>query len=410
MIRYTSFAVFIFSAISLIIPSGFSVGAALLLLGSLSLFKQDATVQLNKQDKILIAILLFYFLIFVMLNLLHGEGIKEFDLPLRFLLAVPALLLLRAYPPSPAYYWAGLIVGGVLAGCFTGWQNLFLGQDRAGGHTNPIQYGNISFILGILCLAGFNWAQQQRRAALWIVLLIAGAIMGLLGSLFTGSRGSWMGLPVCLCILYWYYGGTLDKRYVVSAIAVLAIGLTVIYVTPRTEVKTRAELAVNEARDYLRNKNAVTSIGVRMEMWRTAFIVIPERPWFGWGKTGFVARESTLIQDGTINAFMQDNNHVYNEWLDALVKRGVFGLIALLSLYCVPFAFFIHTLRHGHAVQRPYALAGLLLITCFISFGFSQVFMAHNTGVMTLGFMLVILWGLLRNSPQHDTCIAGVAP
>lgn len=48
MTRYTSFAVFIFSAISLIIPSGFSVGATLLLLGSLSLFKQDATVQLNK--------------------------------------------------------------------------------------------------------------------------------------------------------------------------------------------------------------------------------------------------------------------------------------------------------------------------------------------------------------------------
>lgn len=29
-------------------------------------------------------------------------------------------------------------------------------------------------------------------------------------------------------------------------------------------------------------------------------------------------------------------------------------------------------------------------------FGWTQVFLAHNTGVMILGFMLVILWGLLK--------------
>jgi O-antigen ligase len=397
MTRYTSFAVFIFSAIALIVPSGFSFGAALLLIGSVTLLKTGNSAHLNKEDRMVVAVLLFYFLVFVALNLLHGEGIKEYDLPLRFLYAVPALLLLRAYPPAPAFYWAGLIVGGILAGCFAGWQVLFLGAERAGGYTNQIQYGDISFIIGILCLAGFGWAAEQRKATQWIYSLVAGAVFGILGALLTGSRGSWIGLPVCLCVLF-YCANKFSKKYLSGAICLLAVCFGIIYFTPGTGFKARAEAAGKEAQEYLHEKNAVTSIGVRMEMWRTALLVIPERPWLGWGKTGFVAHESALIKEGKVDPFMKDNNHVYNEWLDAMVKRGLPGLIALLALYFVPLAFFVRYLRQGNAMQRPYALGGILLIVCYISFGFSQVFMAHNMGVMTLGFMLVILWGLLRGA------------
>lgn len=396
MIGYTSIAVFIFSAIALIIPSGFSVGAAMLLLGAVVLFKRNGKLQLDREDRLLIWVLLFYFVVSVAANLFHHEVLKEYDLPLRFLLAVPALLLLRAYPPSPACFWGGLAVGGILAGIFTGWQNLFLGQDRAGGHTNPIQYGNISFIIGMLCLAGFSWAQFQSRKLFWTVFLIVGALMGLLGSLFAGSRGSWVGLPLCLIVLFMYYGGTFNKRYVFGGITALILFFGIIYATPRTEVKARAEMAVKETQDYFKHKNAVTNVGVRFEMWRAAILVIPERPWLGWGKAGFVERESALIKAGTINAFMQDNNHVYNEWLDAQVKHGVPGLLALLALYFIPLALFGRRFRQKNDRSAPYAVAGILLIISYFGFGWTQVFLAHNTGVMILGFMLVILWGLLK--------------
>lgn len=54
MIGYTSIAVFIFSAIALIIPSGFSVGAAMLLLGAVVLFKRNGKLQLDREDRLLI--------------------------------------------------------------------------------------------------------------------------------------------------------------------------------------------------------------------------------------------------------------------------------------------------------------------------------------------------------------------
>ncbi|WP_050463525.1 O-antigen ligase family protein [Herbaspirillum autotrophicum] len=396
MIGYTSFAVFLFFAISLIIPSGFSVGATALLLGGLVLFRRDVRLRLDSEDRLLIAVLLFYFVVAVIMNLIHGEIIKEYDLPLRFLLAIPALLVLRVYPPTPRYFWAGLAIGGILAGLFTGWQNLFVLHGRANGYTNAIQYGNISFIIGMLCLAGLGWAKEQSRANVWVLFLIVGAVMGMLGSMFTGSRGSWVGLPVCLYLLYRCYGGTISKRYLVGIISALVVICAVIYMIPRTDVKARVQLAFAEAQDYAKTRNADSSIGTRMEMWRAGALAAQERPLLGWGKAGFVVRETELINEGKVSPLMKDNNHVYNEWLDAIVKRGVPGLLVLLALYLVPLYLFAGYLRRGSAAQRPYALCGLMLIVCYIGFGFSQVFMAHNTGVMTLGFTLVILWGLLK--------------
>jgi O-antigen ligase len=399
---FTSFAVFLYSAISLIVPSGFSIGSGLLVLGSIVLLgKKHRCAVLSKEDRILIGVFLFYFAVSVAMNLLHREIGKEYDLPLRFLLVVPALLLLRAYPPAPAYFWGGLGVGGILSGLYAGWQNLGLDLDRAGGHTNPIQYGNISFIIGMLSLTGIAWAMRQKNARTWMVFLAIGGLLGLAGSLFTGSRGSWAGLPFCLPVLYVCYGSEVDKRHVWRVCAVALAIVAVVFLIPRSGVRERAELAFKEAGMYMKSKNAETSIGTRMEMWRTGFLAVEDSPLLGLGKGGFVKWESSQIDAGRVDPFMRGNNHVYNEWLDATVKRGLPGLMALLLLYFVPLWFFVAALKSADGRAKSYAVGGIVLIANYIGFGFSQVFLAHNTGVMTFAFTTVILWSLLREEQRQ---------
>lgn len=404
MNQFTSLAVFLYSAISLIVPSGFSIGSGFLVLGSLALLKKR-DVPLNREDKLLMIVFFFYFAVSVGMNVLHGEIIKEYDLPLRFLLAIPALMLLRAYPPSPAFFWAGLGIGGVLAGLYTGWQNLFILHARAGGHTNQIQYGNISFIIGILCLTGLGWAILQRDSRKWIIFLSCGFVMGMLGSLFTGSRGSWVGLPFCLYIMYRCYGGEVSKRYAWGGIVFVMVAVAVAYTIPRTQLKARSELAISESITYFKVRNAETSIGTRIEMWRAGAMAAAERPVLGWGKAGFVDWESAAIDAGRVHPFMRENNHVYNEWLDAEVKRGILGLIALLALYAVPMRLFVARLKTASRRTKPYAIGGIMLVVNYICFGFSQVFLAHNTGVMTLAFSTVILWGLLRGEEAKENAL-----
>jgi O-antigen ligase len=401
MNRFTSFAVFLYSAISLVIPSGYSVGAGLLVLGSLVLLKKrDLT--LSRDDLRLMAVFFFYFLVSICMNVLHAESFREYDLPFRFLLAIPALLLLRAYPPAPVFFWSGLAVGAIAAGLFAGWQNLTLHGMRAGGHTNPIQYGNVSSILGILCLVGLDWGRRQRKTVLWTVVLLSGFVMGMLGSMFTGSRGSWVGFPFCLVVLFRCYYTDLGRRYIYAGIASVVVAIAVAYAIPRTELQARTKLAINEGVTYLKIRNAETSIGTRIEMWRAGAMAATERPWLGWGKAGFVAWEAAAIDAGRVHPFMRNNNHVYNEWLDAQVKRGVFGLIALLALYAVPIYMFVAQLKLVGARAKPYAIAGIMIFINYIFFGFSQVILTNNTGVMTLAFSTAILWALLRGEAEKE--------
>lgn len=400
MFLYTSFAVFIFSAISLVVPSGFSLGALLLVLGSPLLLRKRIKLDLNKEDVALIAVLASYFLVCAVGSWVHGGPINEYDSPIRFILAIPALLLLLAYPPKPSFFWGGLAVGAILAGLLTGWQNLFAGDMRAGGYTNPIQYGNISLLLGILCLGGLGWAFSQRRAGLWTGLLSAGAVMGMLGSLFTGSRGSWICLPFSLFILYKCHGGKFPKRYIVGSLVAIIVCSSIIYVTPRTEVKARISLATSEARDYFKNGNPDSSVGARFEMWRIGMMIFPEHPFLGWGQAGMMERKAKLIKEGAANAVIADHTHLHNEYIDALVKRGIPGLISVLALYLVPFVLFSRRVTHQNSNVRPYAIAGLLLSVCYISFDLTQAFLTHNNGVMIFNFMLIILWALLRDQEK----------
>lgn len=394
---YTSVAIFLFSAIAAIVPSGFSVGAVLLFAGSLVLLRGQARPASSRHDRIMILVLLFYFAVNAAANLIHAAPLREYDVPFRFVLAIPALLLLRACPPRPAFLWNGLAIGAIGAGFYSGWQNLVLGYMRAGGDTNPIQYGNISLTLGVLCLAGIQWSLTQRRAVLQTALLLAGAAMGMLGSMFSGSRGSWLGLPFALLVLYACYRGVIRKRHVIGGlVSVIAVCAT-LYAIPRTEVKARVLQAITETHEYMQSDDAETSVGARFEMWRMGVMIFPAHPWFGWGKEGYMKRAAELVKAGTVDPIVGQHSHLHNEYLDALVKRGVPGLLAVLLLYLVPFRLFALHFRRASPAAQPYAVAGMLLSACYIGFGLTQAFLTHNDGVMILGFMLVILWSIMRN-------------
>ncbi|WP_034298831.1 O-antigen ligase [Herbaspirillum sp. RV1423] len=397
MVVFTSVAVFLFSAIALVAASGFSLGAAMLVFGSLVLLhRRPASFRLERPDYLLIAALCVYFLINATANLVHAAPAREYDAPLRFALAIPALLLLIAYPPRAAAFWSGLTLGAIGAGLFAGWQFFVGGDMRAGGTTNPIQYGNISMVLGVLCLCGLSWAANRSHRLAWMATLCAGAMLGIAGSLFTGSRGSWLALPVCLSILAIHHGGVLGKRLLRGgAIAVCAV-FAVLWAVPQSGLKLRTQSAVVEASDYLANGNADSSVGARLEMWRTGVAMLPGHWLAGWGKQGMFDRKAELVRQGLAAPSIEEHTHLHNEYLDALVKRGLPGLLAVLLLYLAPLALFARRLKHGDGAVRGYALGGTLLAASYLTFGLTQAFLTHNNGVMIFAFMTVILWAGLR--------------
>lgn len=405
MVIYTSCAVFILLALALVVASGYSLGAAGLFLGSAALLWKRPRLGLKRADYCLIAVLFFYFFATAASNLYHADRLRDYDASLRFLLAIPVLLLLLAYPARPAALWGGLALGAISGGIYGTWQHLVEGIDRSGGTTNAIQYSNICILLGLLCGPGVAWARLQKRRLFWTVLLALGCFWGLFGSVMSGTRGSWIALPFCAAILALYQAGRHGKRYLYLGLLLLLALIGTVYAIPQSGVEARTAQAVQEAQEYLLHENAhntITSVGERLEMWRNALAMAPQHIWLGWGQRGYMQHKILLNEEGRLAFSVLEHSHAHNEYLDALVKHGMLGLLALLALYLMPLRLFLLHLKHSSLQIRPYALAGVLLMTSYLLFGLTTAFMTVNHGVMMLAFLVIILWSCMRAEERRS--------
>lgn len=392
----TSVAVLLLGAIALVVPSGYSVGAVLLLLGTFALPFIRTNVRFGRQDWWIIGALAFYALVGLFEVWSDGQGLRGIDKPLRFLLVIPVLTLILAFPPRLGWLWSGLALGGIAVGSWGAWQKLLLGVERVGGYTHPIQFGNISMLTGVLCLAGMGWAMVQPNRKQWLLLLGLGALGGMLGSLFSGSRGGWVGLPIVLWVLYRAYGRDLTTPLKIGALAVVIAGVLCVYAVPQLGVQQRVHQAFDDIERYVSGESRTSSVGARFEMWKGASLLIIEKPLLGWGDNGYQQGMQSLADAGVIDPGVLQYSHAHNEFVDTTAKRGILGLVALLLLYLVPMRLFMRQLHSPNLELRSLAVAGALLPVTYIDFGLTQAFLTHNSGVMIYTFWLVILWGSFR--------------
>lgn len=390
----TSVAIFLLGALALVIPSGYSLGAVVLFFSGVGLLIMRRLPHLTVQDRWVIAALIAYALVSLAEAWWDSQGSRGIDKPIRFILAVPAMWWVIAHPPKLAFLWGGIAVGAISAGTWAGWQKLFEGIDRAQGHTHVIQFGNLSMLLGVLCLAGLGWATVQRQRSVWVVFMLLGAMGGILGSLFSGSRGGWVGFPIVLLVLYRAYGAGFSAKLKVAAISAVLIGGVAVYAVPQLGVQSRVHQAFNDVSLYISGENRSTSVGSRFEMWRGATLLIQEKPLIGWGSNGYEQAMAALGEEGVIDQEAASYGHAHNEFIDAFAKRGLIGLFVLLALYIIPMRLFARQIGTDNLAIRSIATAGVLLPVTYIDFGLSQAFLTHNSGVMMYAFLLASFWGI----------------
>ncbi|WP_411053171.1 hypothetical protein, partial [Tritonibacter sp. SIMBA_163] len=118
-----------------------------------------------------------------------------------------------------------------------------------------IQFVNLSMLLGVLCMAGLGWAVIQRHRLIWVALLAFGAAGGVLGSLFSGSRGGWVGFPIVLLVLYRAYGSQLSKKLKLAVLAAIIAGGATVYAVPQIGVQERIHQAFNDVALYISGEN-----------------------------------------------------------------------------------------------------------------------------------------------------------
>jgi O-antigen ligase len=136
-----------------------------------------------------------------------------------------------------------------------------------------------------------------------------------------------------------------------------------------------------------------SQVGIRLELWRAATLLIAERPLLGAAPAVVRAELAGYVRTGVLDPEVLPPVHFHNDALQALVVGGVPGLLAWLAILVAPLLFFAGALRARPGNAAP-ALAGMLLVVSFFAFGLTEVIFWSVRASLFYALMVFALMGL----------------
>jgi len=386
----------------------YALGAAILLLGGLACLVRIPAARLRRQDTILITLLCAMFGVGLFSYLYHRDIPRVLDLPSRYLLSVPVLLLMLAYPPRRAWVWAGIIAGSALAAGIAAWQLQVLDTGRAMGVTGVIQFGNMGLMLGTFCVAALAEVGSYPRATLWRIACAIGALCGVYTSLASASRGGWLAVPFILIIFALAFINRRNIKYAAGVAGVVIVALVIAAFSIPT-IEERYDQAVSDITLYEAGQPN-TSLGLRFDMYKSLSAIIPQKPWLGWSTADYAAEQHRLVEEKFVSPVILDMANTHNTFLELWVFQGIFAVVILLALLCWALYQFVRLLRHSDARVQVPAICGASLVVGYTIFSQSQVMLGRNNTLMFFLIALAVMWAWCRPSqadavslPQRDS-------
>jgi len=400
---WTGALVFMVPALCLTTGPGIGLASFLLLLSALCMPRAAGAALRRHWPQIRWVVLAFLFnfaLVLLYFVLRPEQPLSSLEKPLRMLCAASALaMVLAARPPRWALWW-GVILGAVGAMGFVGWQRIVLAMERPGGMINAITFGDIALTMGMVALAASIDFRREQRRVLWPLL---GGLAGILALVMTGTRGGWIALALAalLCMRLAHLGSNRNVRLLIGAGVALA---AVLYFVPATEVQLRVQEGIDDVRRWESGEYKFTNVGIRLELWKGAGMLIAQHPWVGQDPATAHEQVVRWVKDGTLSDVALAPQHLHNDVLQALASGGVFGLLSLIGILAAPFAFFARQAKRaalrGQPANAP-ALAGMLVALGYFAFGLTEMMFWSGKACIFYALMIFILMGLSLNQKEE---------
>ncbi len=320
------------------------------------------------------------------------------DAPARYFLALPVFFLLQRLPLRA---FEGLLPGCALATL----AGLFLSEQKIGGRTglsvptlDAIHYGDFALLLGILSLCGLLYTTHVRLRGLYLL----GGLAGLTATVLSGSRGSWLALPVLILIPLLQSGCSWKKILVAVLLAGLA---SAVVIAQSATVQKRLHVLKTDWIAWEAG-NLDTASGVRFQLYGAALRTLANNPLLGVGPTGFSQEMDRQGKMGQITPYAASlgKGDVHSDLLSKAAGMGLPGLLALLAVYLVPLRLFRRAARLS-PLQRHYALLGtIFVVACFI-FGLTVEFLnlTMATAFYSLGVSILLAACYNQHHPAKDS-------
>lgn len=414
-VRAMACASFGLPALALALPSGYSYGALLLCgIGIAAWFHRPAW-STDQRALVMFALALTALAGVWVWDAIHTQPFKvnALDRPLKFALLWLALPAVIWCPPPLATLRWGVWLGAIGAAVIATWQLAIVGMDRAWGHTNAIQFGNLALLLAIWSAVWIPHGRTWQAGVGWLA-----ALAGLFATLASESRGGWwvamVLLPMAWLLLRHGTGhaaNDADQPPPLSARArriwmLLALSVSAgVLGTQAERLVERTQQAWHEASQHFQTGESTNSVGQRLAHWSLAWDMGAARPIAGWGEQGYQEEKARRVDAGLAPPVLLSFQHAHHEWLDMWAKHGLIGLLTLMAAYAVPGLIYTRVLLHhrtrppqaqkAHVNRQLCAVCGLLLVVGYLGFGMTQVMFAHNSSIIMYVFMNLLWLGAM---------------
>lgn len=370
-----------------------ALGAIGLIYLLIYLFKGKRKLNPDQNDRKLIFAFCAYFSTFVLSAVIHNGGFREIDNPSRVLLFLTLLLLFKHFPLNIKLIFHAIPIGSAFLGILASYQKFYLGLEKPfPGHMH-IQAGDIAVTIATFSFVISLYFLNKKNYKL-TALYLACSLLGMFASALTGARGGWVGLPVVLGSIIFFYRQSLNKKLLFSFIVILVSTITIIGMSSKTGVMKRYEAAKSDIVRYIDKNEKNSSLGTCFDMWENAFVAISEKPILGWGRLGYENFQDRRVASGDMDKFTATFNSLHNQYLDNFVKRGIIGFIGLLLIIFVPLNYFMKDIKNHNIEIKCVAVLGCTLVISHLFFFLSQTFFGHTSGT-TFYFFLSILFYLM---------------
>ncbi|VVE30213.1 O-antigen ligase [Pandoraea pneumonica] len=343
----------------------------------------------------------------LIVELLHRNVVANtLDSPVRFLVALLVFLGLRHIATTiPKWIDLTFGLGAISAAVMALYSTAETLSTRAEStFLNPIHFGDIALLLGVLSIVAIHWFRRDR---FWIVAFkLLGGTAGCYASWASQSRGGWVALPVLIVVWFLYkpHADNMKRRAAIAGVAVLLIASTFLSATVRERFD-----AISSDLTLLRAGQADTSVGIRLELWKAAVKLIREHPLTGLGAHGYRDAMPTMAASGDLTPVAADygKGEVHNQILAYFTDYGLLGLLAILGVYVGPAYFFIRVgaIQTERREQRA-ALMGLITALSFAVFGLTVETFNLKVTVAFYATMLALLAALAYPDKPTGTAVA----
>jgi len=325
----------------------------------------------------------------------HSESRTAYNYLSTFATAPLVYLGLAYLRPSPTLLATCFFLCSLLAGGFSISEAINAGGVVRvhGPYGLPIVWGQACMVAGILSLV-FALHYQARGEIHKATILATSSLGGLIGSLLTGSKFTWLSAAFLYLPLLLYFTWHSSRKIKATLLVSIVTCGAFLTLHPSSSLTPRLLQAI----ESVKLGSAVGhyndgSIGARAAFWRYGIEAIQSAPLVGIGREAIVNDMADLSKSRDLAGFIGGHVHLHNELLDMTLQMGLLGsLLFVVPLFTIAFPW-LAVLRGGGPWVTLYPAIGLAIMASFFLYSLSDHLLIYSAArnLFVIGLVIALL-------------------